>query len=48
MFCAPEANLNDESDYRKAYRAGDIIVIIVVLQLPPRLSDSSLVRMESL
>ena len=48
MFFAPEANLRDDRDSLKASSAGDIMVIIVVLQLPPRLSESSRVSMESL
>lgn len=47
MFLAPEANLREDSDYLNASKAGEIIVIIVVLQFPPKLSDSSRVRIES-
>ena len=37
-----------DRDYKKASAAGEIMVSIVVLQLPPRLSESNLVRREFL
>ena len=48
MLLARKANFKEERDSRKASGAGEIIVSIVVLQFPPRLSDKSLVRTEFL
>jgi hypothetical protein len=42
------ANFKEERLYWKAYGAGEIIVSMVVLQLPPRLSERSRVRTEFL
>ena len=39
MFLARLANLSVESDSTKASSAGEIMAIMVVLQLPPRLSS---------
>mmetsp|Transcript_1429 Transcript_1429/g.5628 ORF Transcript_1429/g.5628 Transcript_1429/m.5628 type:complete len:278 (-) Transcript_1429:895-1728(-) len=48
MFFALLANLSVESDSTNASSAGLIIAIIVVLQLPPRLSSRMRVSLESL
>jgi hypothetical protein len=48
ILFALNANFKDERDSWNAYNAGDIIVIIVVLQFPPKLSLSSLVKIEFL
>jgi hypothetical protein len=48
MLFALWANFKDERDYWNAYGAGEIIVSIVVLQFPPKLSDKSLVKTEFL
>mmetsp|Transcript_62364 Transcript_62364/g.167307 ORF Transcript_62364/g.167307 Transcript_62364/m.167307 type:complete len:202 (+) Transcript_62364:376-981(+) len=47
MFLARLANLSVDSDSGKASSAGEIMAIIVVLQLPPRLSSSMRVSFES-
>lgn len=48
MFLALLANLTEPKVSRKASIAGDIIAIIVVLQLPPKESSNNLVIFESL
>jgi hypothetical protein len=48
IFLALVANLSVDKDSPNASCDGEIIAIIVVLQLPPRLSSSSLVSFESL
>ncbi len=48
MLFARWANFKEDNDSKKASGDGEIIVSIVVLQLPPRLSDSNLVRTEFL
>ena len=48
MLLARWANLSEESDSKKASGEGEIIVSMVVLQLPPRLSESNLVKTEFL
>jgi hypothetical protein len=46
MLLARCANLRDDSDYKNASGEGDIIVSIVVLQFPPKLSERRRVRTE--
>lgn len=48
MDLALYAKLREEADYENASGDGDIIVNIVVLQLPPKLSLSNLVKFEFL
>jgi len=48
IFLALVANLRVDYDSPKASAEGDIIAIIVVLQLPPRLSSRIRVSLESL
>ncbi len=48
MFFARWANLREERLSWKAYGAGEIIVSIVVLQFPPKLSESNRVNTEFL
>lgn len=46
MFLALWANFNEDKDSRKASGDGEIIVNIVVLQFPPKLSESNRVMIE--
>jgi len=46
MLLARCANFREDRDYKKASGEGDIIVSMVVLQLPPRLSERRRVRTE--
>jgi hypothetical protein len=48
IFFARLANFKVDKDYKNASAAGEIIVNIVVLQFPPRLSESNRVRREFL